>query len=69
MSRRPRRTHTDHVELLLDLHAGDLGRPALGAEVRIIDEDGVEVPRGKVGEIIVRTGGMMLGYWNKPEET
>jgi acyl-CoA synthetase (AMP-forming)/AMP-acid ligase II len=45
------------------------GRPALGAEVRIVDGEGVEVPRGEVGEIIVRTGAVMLGYLNKPEET
>ncbi|WP_026414525.1 AMP-binding protein [Actinomadura oligospora] len=45
------------------------GRPALGAEVRIVDQDGVEAPRGEVGEIVVRTGAMMLGYLNKPEET
>ena len=47
-----------------------LGRPGRPAtEVRIVDLDGVEVPRGKVGEIAVRGPSMMLGYWNKPEET
>ncbi|RSN70996.1 class I adenylate-forming enzyme family protein [Actinomadura sp. WAC 06369] len=45
------------------------GRPAIGAEVRIADETGAEVPRGEVGEILVRTGAMMLGYLSKPEET
>ncbi|MFG2003646.1 AMP-binding protein [Spirillospora sp. NPDC048911] len=45
------------------------GRPALGAEVQIVDGEGVRLPPGEVGEIIVRTGAMMLGYLNKPEET
>ncbi|MBO2452823.1 AMP-binding protein [Actinomadura barringtoniae] len=45
------------------------GRPALGAEVRIVDDKAAEMPRGQVGEIVVRTGAMMLGYLNKPEET
>lgn len=45
------------------------GRAAPHAEVRIVDPDDVEVPRGTVGEIVVRGGHVMLGYWNKPEET
>ena len=45
------------------------GRAAPCAEVRIVDPDGAEVPRGTVGEVAVRGGNVMLGYWNKPEET
>jgi acyl-CoA synthetase (AMP-forming)/AMP-acid ligase II len=45
------------------------GRAALNCEVRIVDETGAEVPRGSVGEIVVRGGNVMLGYWNKPEAT
>jgi acyl-CoA synthetase (AMP-forming)/AMP-acid ligase II len=45
------------------------GRVAPHALVRIVDEDGQEVPRGTVGEIIVRGEHIMAGYWNKPEET
>lgn len=45
------------------------GRAAPNCEVCIVDEEGVEVPRGTVGEIIVRGGNVMLGYWNKPDET
>jgi acyl-CoA synthetase (AMP-forming)/AMP-acid ligase II len=37
--------------------------------VRIFDEDDREVPRGQVGQIVVRGGNVMLGYWNRPEET
>ncbi len=45
------------------------GRACLTAEVRVVDENGREVPRGTVGEVKVRGGNVMLGYWNKPEQT
>jgi len=45
------------------------GRPTLAVEVRIVDGEGREVPRGCVGEIAVRGPNMMHGYWEKPEET
>ena len=45
------------------------GRATLVTEVRVVDEQGVEVPRGSVGEVVVRGSTVMLGYWNKPEET
>lgn len=38
-------------------------------EIRIVNADGIEVPRGTVGEIVVRSGGVTPGYWNKPDET
>lgn len=46
------------------------GRPAPACEVRIVDPaSGNDCPMGVVGEIAVRGPGVMLGYWNKPEET
>jgi long-chain acyl-CoA synthetase len=45
------------------------GRAAAGVLIKIVDEDDNEVPRGEVGEIIVRGENMMLGYWRRPEET
>lgn len=45
------------------------GRPGLCVEVQIVDANGNEVPRGTVGEIAARGPNMMLGYWNKPEQT
>jgi acyl-CoA synthetase (AMP-forming)/AMP-acid ligase II len=45
------------------------GRAAAHAEVRIVDPAGEEVPRGTVGEVAVRGGHVMAGYWGKPDET
>ncbi|CAD5109378.1 long-chain-fatty-acid--CoA ligase [Zestomonas carbonaria] len=45
------------------------GRPGRALEVRIVDGEGREVPRGTVGEIAVRGPNAMQGYWNKPEQT
>ncbi|ANK80138.1 MAG: acyl-CoA synthetase [Rhizobiales bacterium NRL2] len=45
------------------------GKPAPGYEVKVVDEDGREVPVGEVGEIILKSNTLMAGYWNLPEAT
>jgi long-chain acyl-CoA synthetase len=45
------------------------GRPVYSAEVRIVDPNDRELPRGEIGEIIVRGPIVMQGYWRKPELT
>jgi long-chain acyl-CoA synthetase len=45
------------------------GRASLTSEVRVVDAQGSELPRGQVGEVAVRGPNVMLGYWNKPEQT
>ncbi len=45
------------------------GRAIPGVEVRCIGEDGLEVPNGEPGEIIVRGYNVMQGYFNDPEAT
>jgi acyl-CoA synthetase (AMP-forming)/AMP-acid ligase II len=45
------------------------GRASLATEVCVVDPQGVEVPRGTVGEVAVRGATVMLGYWNKPDLT
>ncbi len=46
-----------------------VGRPASILELKIVDEEGAELPRGKVGEIVVRGPNVMQGYWGMPETT
>lgn len=45
------------------------GRATLGCEVRIVDAEDRTVPYGTVGEICVRGDNVMMGYWERPEET
>jgi len=48
---------------------GSAGRDIFGTEVRVVDEEGAEVERGQIGEIIGKGANMMKGYWNMPEAT
>ncbi len=45
------------------------GRPVLDFEARVTGFDGKDVPVGEVGELVVRSEAMTIGYWNLPEET
>lgn len=45
------------------------GRAGLCVELQVVDSDGQPVPAGETGEIVVRGPNVMLGYWNKPEQT
>jgi amino acid adenylation domain-containing protein len=46
-----------------------IGSACSGDELRIVDRDGSEVPRGHEGELLACGGSVMLGYWNRPEQT
>ncbi len=45
------------------------GLPSINCDTRVVNERGEEVKPGVVGEIIIKSEQMMLGYWNKPELT
>jgi len=46
-----------------------VGKPLPGHDIRLIDEDGHEVPTGQIGEIVGRSGAMMSGYHRRAELT
>jgi len=48
---------------------GSIGVPLPSTEMKIIDDDGNEVPIGQPGEIAIRGPQVMAGYWQRPDET
>ncbi len=48
---------------------GSIGLPLPSTDVRIVDDDGNELPTAEIGEICVRGPQVMEGYWQKPEDT
>ncbi|HNQ90048.1 MAG TPA: long-chain fatty acid--CoA ligase [Verrucomicrobiota bacterium] len=48
---------------------GSIGLPIRNVEMSIRGEDGQELPQGRTGEVCVRGGNVMAGYWNRPEDT
>jgi len=50
-------------------YSGNIGLPMPGTEMKLIDDDGHEVPPGTPGEIAIRGPQVMAGYWQRPDET
>lgn len=48
---------------------GTVGLPVPGVNMKILGDDGRELPCGEVGEIAVRGANVMKGYWKQPEAT
>jgi acyl-CoA synthetase (AMP-forming)/AMP-acid ligase II len=48
---------------------GSVGRQMPLARVRVVDDDGVDVPAGVAGEIVVKGDQVLSGYWRNPEAT
>lgn len=49
--------------------AGTVGRPLPGIKVKVVDAEDSEVATGEVGELIVKGGNVMKGYWHMPKAT
>jgi acyl-CoA synthetase (AMP-forming)/AMP-acid ligase II len=49
--------------------AGSVGKPLDNLEVLVVDEQGNALPKGQVGELLVRGPSICSGYWNDPDET
>jgi long-chain acyl-CoA synthetase len=48
---------------------GSVGAPIENVEMKVLDENGDEVPAGTWGEIAIRGPNVMLGYWKRPRDT
>lgn len=64
-------TPEDHLRALAGEEGllGSIGRPAMGVDLRLVDGDMKDVPRGEVGEIVTRANAVMSGYLGQPDET
>jgi long-chain acyl-CoA synthetase len=49
--------------------SGSIGLPVPSTDVSLRDENNVEVPLGEPGELCVKGPQVMLGYWQRPDET
>ena len=49
--------------------SGNIGLPIPSTDIAILDDDGKPVPLGQPGEIAIRGPQVMVGYWNRPDET
>ena len=49
--------------------SGNIGLPMPSTELKLLDDDGIEVPQGTPGEIAIRGPQVMAGYWQRPDET
>ncbi len=48
---------------------GSIGTPIRGVAMRVLDEQGIDVPLGEVGEIAIRGHNVMKGYWRRADAT
>lgn len=48
---------------------GTIGLPIPSTDIAIRDDDGRDLPFGQAGEICIRGPQVMVGYWNRPDET
>ncbi len=49
--------------------SGSVGTALWGYEMKVVDSEMKELPRGEVGDIIVKGDNVMIGYLNRPEAT
>ena len=54
---------------VLDRRLASVGRPLASLDLRLVDDTGLPVPPGEVGEIVIRGDTITTGYWGDPERT
>ena len=52
-----------------DAYTGTIGLPLPNVDIRLLDDDGNDVPLGERGEIAIKGPQVMSGYWQRPDET
>jgi fatty-acyl-CoA synthase len=52
-----------------EARAGSAGTPCFFNDVRLVDGDGATAGAGMIGEVLVQGPSVMLGYWNREDET
>ncbi len=52
-----------------EAYTGTIGLPLPNVEIKLLDDQGEEVPLGQAGEIAIRGPQVMQGYWRRPDET
>jgi acyl-CoA synthetase (AMP-forming)/AMP-acid ligase II len=55
--------------LAYGLQLGPVTRIVSGAQIRLVDDNGAEVPHGEVGELLIRGPNVFAGYWNDAQAT
>lgn len=65
----PKHIYLDRDHPKWEQRIGSTGIPRTDVEVRVVDEQGNELPQGETGEVICRGDIVMAGYWNNPDAT
>jgi long-chain acyl-CoA synthetase len=55
--------------LTFGLQHGPVVRVVKGARIRLVDDNGVDVADGEIGELLIRGANVFAGYWNDPRAT
>ena len=51
------------------VYSGNIGMPMPGTDIRLLNDEGADVPEGQPGEIAIQGPQVMAGYWQRPDET
>jgi acyl-CoA synthetase (AMP-forming)/AMP-acid ligase II len=56
-------------QLTFGLQPGPVIRTTADAQIRLVDESGIDVAHGEIGELLIRGKNVFVGYWNDPAGT